>query len=183
MELPKQPKEHMEAASTYLREELTKLRGSRAQSSLVEDLDVASYNTVYKLKELASISAPSSNTIIVQPWDKTIVDDIQKAISSSPLNLSSAVDGEQIRISIPPLSEERRKEMVRYVKEKREEVRISVRHARDESWEEVQEMEKRGETTEDEKFRAKDELQKLVDEYNTKIDELVAVKEKEMMTV
>jgi len=112
MELPKQPKEHMEAASTYLREELTKLRGSRAQSSLVEDLDVASYNTVYKLKELASISAPSSNTIIVQPWDKTIVDDIQKAISSSPLNLSSAVDGEQIRISIPPLSEERRKEMV-----------------------------------------------------------------------
>ncbi len=173
----------MEAALTYLREELTKLRGSRAQSSLVEDLDVASYNTVYKLKELASISVPTSSMIIVQPWDKTIVDDIQKAISSSPLNLSSAVDGEQIRISIPPLSEERRKEMVRLVKEKREEVRISIRRARDESWEEVQAMEKRGETTEDEKFRAKDELQKLVDEYNKKIDELVENKERELMTV
>lgn len=173
----------MEAALNYLKDELAKLRGSRAQSSLIEDLDVASYDTTYKLKELASISVPTPNSIIVQPWDKAIVDDIQKAISSSSLNVSSAVDGEQIRISIPPLSEERRREMVRLVREKREEVRISIRRARDEAWEEAQERQKGGEISEDEKFRTKDELQKLVDEHNKKIDELVALKEKEMMSV
>lgn len=182
-ELLKRTKEHMEIALSYLRDELAKLRGSRAQSSLVEDIAVASYGRTYKLKELASIATPQPNIIIIQPWDKTILDNIQKAVSSSSLNLSSAVDGDRIRLQVPPLSEERRKELVRLLRGKREEVRISIRGARDEAWEEIQTKEKKSEISEDEKFRTKDELQKLVDEYNKKIDELVEAKEKEIMTV
>lgn len=182
-EVLKKAKEHMEAALSYLHDELAKLRGSRAQSSFVENVAVASYGRSYKLKELASIAIQQSNVIIIQPWDKTILDDIQKAISSSSLNLSSAVDGDRIRVQIPPLSEERRKELVRLLREKREEVRISIRGARDEVWEEIQTKEKQSEISEDEKFRAKEELQKLVDEYNKKVDELVEKKEKELMTV
>ncbi len=173
----------MEAALSYLREELAKLRGSRPQSTLLEDLDVFCYSATYKLKELASLSVMPPHTILIQPWDKTILDDIQRAISSSPLHFSSAVEKDHIRVSLPPLSEERRQEIVKILRQKREEVRISVRRARDDSWEEVREMERRGEASEDEKFRAKDELQKLVDEYNRKVDELADAKEKEVMTV
>ena len=173
----------MEVSLNYLRGEFAKIRGSRADTRLVEDLEIPSYGKAYKLKEIASLSIFPPSTIGIQPWDKMIVDDIQKAISASSLGLSSAVDGDTIRVSIPPLSEERRKEFVRLMREKKEEARISIRRARDEAWDDIQTKEKMKEISEDEKFRAKDELQKFVDEYNKKVDEISEAKEQELMTV
>lgn len=176
-------KPHFDKTIEYLKSELAGLQTSRATPSLIEDLEVECYNQKMPLKQLAAIQAPESRLILIRPWDKSILKDIEKAINQSKLGLSPVVDEELIRLKIPPLSEERRRELVKILHEKVEECRISIRRQREEVWREIQELERKKEIPEDDKFRAKDELQKVIDEYNDKIEEMKKKKEKEIMKV
>ncbi len=167
----------------YLRQELAGLQAGRAKVSLVEDILVEAYGQKMELKDLANIQAPEPRQIIVRPWDKSILKNIEWAIRQSNLKLSPVVEEDFIRIKVPALSEERREELVKIIKEKTEECKISVRLQRGEVWDEIQSLEQSGEITEDDKFKAKDKLQELVDEYNRKIEEMANKKEKEIMNV
>lgn len=179
----KKIKPELERTLDYLKSELAGLQIGRATPGLVEELPVDCYGQRLPLKQLAAIQAPEPRLLLIRPWDKSIIKDIEKAISQSRLGLSPSVDDDAIRLKVPPLSEERRKELAKIVQERVEECRISVRRHREDAWKEIQEMEQRKEIREDDKFRAKDELQKLVDEYNEKIDEARKKKEEEIMKV
>ncbi len=135
------------------------------------------------LKQLAAISTPEPRLLVVQPWDMGVVKEIEKAISSSRSGLSVTTTGDLIRVNIPPLNEESRKELVKALNQKMETARISVRSIREQAWKEIQDKERLGEIREDDKFRGKDELQRLIDEINKKIEDLGSVKEKEIMTI
>jgi len=176
-------KPELENTIEYLKNELNKIRVGRATPMMVEDLKIECYGQTMPLKQLANISSSQSRTLIIQPWDKSIIENIERGIFKSPLGLTPIVDKETIRINVPALSEERRKEIQKILGEKTEEARISIRHKREEAWKEVQEQEKQGEITEDEKFKAKDDLQDLVNEYNQKIEELKKRKEQEINTI
>lgn len=182
-ELIKKLKPNLDSTIEYLKGELTSLQVGRATPSLVENLEVDCYNQRFPLKQLAAIQTPEPRCIIIRPWDKAVMQDIEKALRQSKLGLSPIVEEEQIRLSIPAMSEERRKELVKILQEKTEECRISIRRQRGEIWDTVQAMESRKEISEDDKFRAKDELQKVVDEYNKKIEEISKKKEQEIMTI
>ncbi|HLN18954.1 MAG TPA: ribosome-recycling factor, partial [Patescibacteria group bacterium] len=122
-------------------------------------------------------------TIMISPWDKDNLVNIEKAVRESQLNLNPINDGQVIRINIPTLTEERRKELVKVLNQKTEEARVSVRKNREEVWDEIQELEKNGKIGEDDKFNGKEKLQKIVDEYNEKIEEIREKKEQEIMTI
>jgi len=167
----------------YLRSGLSNLQVGRATPSLIEDLEVECYNQRMPLKQLAAIQTPEPRSILIKPWDKDIIRDIAKAISQSKLGLSPIIEEEFIRLKVPPLSEERRRELTKILQERLEECRISVRRQREEVWREIQNLEQAGKISEDDKFRAKDELQKVIDEYNKKIEEMGKKKEEEIMKV
>ncbi len=167
----------------HFKEELNQLRTGRASSVLVEKLSVDYYGTKTPLKQMASITIPEARTIVISPWDKSALSGIEKAIRESQLNLNPVNDGQVVRINIPALTEERRKELVKVLNQRAEEARIVVRKHREEVWEEIQNLEKEGVIGEDDKFAGKEELQKVVDEYNKKIEEIRAEKEKEILTV
>ncbi len=167
----------------YLKSELTGLQAGRANPSLIENVKVDCYNQELPIKQLAAISAPEPRLIIIKPWDKEIIRNIELAIRDSKLGLNPVTEEEFIRVNIPALNEERRKELVKIVQEKTEECHISIRRNREDVWKEIQTMEQAKEISEDEKFRAKDELQKVIDEYNKKIEEISEKKEKEIMTI
>jgi len=182
-EIIKNIKPGLEKTISYLKEEMANLQVGRATPSLLEDLEVEVYGQRMPLKQLAAIQTPEPRSIAIRPWDKAIIGEIGKAISQSRLGLSPVVVGDSIRLTIPPLSEERRKEIVKILQEKVEECRISIRRQREDVWREIQDMEQRKEITEDNKFRAKDELQEIVDQYNEKIEEIKSKKEEEVMKV
>jgi len=164
----------------FLERELAKVRTGRASISLVEDIVVDCFGSKLPLKQLAAISNPEPKQIVIQPWDKSYVESIERAISSSSIGAAPIVDKDVIRITFPSMSDEYRKELLRILSEKQEEARKTIRHWRGEAWEEVQEKTKQGEIREDDKFKAKDDLQKLVDEYSKKIDDLGERKKKEI---
>ena len=164
----------------FLERELAKVRTGRASISLVEDIVVDCFGSKLPLKQLAAISNPEPKQIVIQPWDKSYVESIERAISSSSIGAAPIVDKDVIRITFPSMSDEYRKELLRILSEKQEEARKTIRHWRGEAWEEVQEKTKEGEIREDDKFKAKDDLQKLVDEYSKKIDDLGERKKKEI---
>lgn len=175
-------KPELDKTIEFLKSEFLKIKTSRATPAMVEDIEVECYDQKLPIKQLGTISIPQPRLIIVQPWDKNILHEIEKAIRNSS-SLSPVVDNDIIRINIPPLSEEQRKEYVKIINEKAEEARISIRHKREEIWKEIQEGERTGEIREDDKFRGKDELQKVIDEYNEKVEEMRKNKESEIMTV
>ncbi|KPJ54950.1 ribosome recycling factor [Parcubacteria bacterium DG_72] len=179
-EIVKRIKPELDKVMVFLERELAKVRTGRASASLVEDIIVDCFGSKLPLKQLAAISSSEPKQIVIQPWDKSYVESIEKAISNSSLGLSPVVDKDVIRITLPPMSDEYRKSLLRMLSEKQEEARKTIRHWRGEAWEEVQEKTKQGEIREDDKFRAKDELQKLVDEYSEKIDKLGEKKKKEI---
>jgi len=170
----------MEKVISFLEKELAKIKTGRASASLVEDIVIECFGQKFPLKQLAAISSPGPKQIVVQPWDKSYIEPIEKAISQSSLGIAPIVDKDLIRISLPPLSDEYRNTLLRILSEKQEETRKTIRHWRGEAWEEVQEKTKDGEIREDDKFRAKDKLQELVDEYNKKIEEMGERKKKEI---
>lgn len=163
--------------------EAAKVRTGRANAALVDGILVDYYGSKTPLKQVASINIPEPRMIIIQPWDKGSLANIEAAIRKSDLGINPVNDGQIIRLAIPPLNEERRMELSKSLNKMAEESKVSVRNIREDIWKEIQEKEKSGELSEDEKFRDKDALQKVVDEYNKKIEEIREKKEKEIMII
>jgi len=176
-------KKDFEKTIEFLKQELTNIRTGRATPSLVENLMVDCYGTKTPLIQLASINVPDPKSIIIQPWDKNSLKDIEKAIQSSQLGLNPVNEGNVIRLPIPPLTEERRKELVKFVHQKIESGKIKIRQTREEIWKNLKNAEKEGKISEDDLFGQQKELQEIVDEYNEKIQEISEAKEKEIMTI
>ncbi len=165
----------------FLESEMVKIRTSRATPSLVEDIVVDCFGQKFPLKQLAAISTPEPRQIFIQPWDRSYIESIVSALEKTGVGINPVVDKEIIRVNLPPLTEEYRKNLIRSLSEKKEQSRKIIRKWRDDAWDEIQEKVKEGKIREDDKFRGKDELQKLVDEYNAKIEDLVERKKKEIM--
>ena len=173
----------LEKAIEHFIIETGKIRTGRANTSLVEDIMVDYYGTKTPLKQIASINTPEPRTIAIQPWDRGALAAIEGAIRSSDLNLNPNNDGILLRINIPMLTEERRREMVKMLNQKAEDARIAVRGVREDVLKEIKEAEKAGDISEDDEFKGKEKLQEVVEQYNKKIEELRAKKEIEVMTV
>ena len=176
-------KQKLEKTIEHMKQEIASLRTGRATSALVEDLEVEQYGSKMPLKGVAAISTPDARQIVIQPWDKSVLPAIEKAIQSSSLGLNPIADRDVIRLSIPPLNEERRKELVKMLGQHLERARIQVRKERDEALKSIDHLERDKKISEDEKFRQAKDVQKIIDEINKKIEEIAAAKEKEIMTV
>jgi len=179
-EIMQKVKPEMDKALSFFQGELTKLRTGQASPALVEDVMVNVFGQKMPIKQLAGISTPDRRQILIQPWDKSHVGPMEKALHQSSLGTSPVVEGSNIRVHLPQLTQEYRQQLAKVLGEKAEEARKTIRRAREEAWEEVQEKTKKGEIREDDKFRAKEDLQKLVDEYNKKVEELLGRKKKEI---
>lgn len=173
----------MEKAIDRFKEEIGKLRAGRANSAMVENLIVDYYGSKSPLKQIASINVPEPRLIVIQPWSKDNLVDIEKAINESQLGFNPTSDGQVIRVAIPALNEERRAELVKVLGKYAEAARVAVRQAREDIWDEIQELVRQGKMGEDGKFSGKEKLQKIVDEYNGKIEEVRERKEKEVMEI
>jgi ribosome recycling factor len=165
----------------FLEGEIAKIRTSRASPSLVEDIEVNCFGRKFSLKQLGAISCSTPNQLVIQPWDISYIEPIEKAISQSGLGMSAVVDKNVIRLNLPLLTEEYRQGLIRILNEKAEQTRKTIRHWRESAWDEIQEAFKEKKISEDDKFRAKDDLQKVVDEYNDKIKQLVEKKKQELI--
>jgi len=164
-----------------LKKDLAKLRTGRASPSMLDGIKVEAYGTVQLLQHLATVTAPQPRLLVVKPYDRSIINNIEKAIRTSDLGLNPQNDGEFIKIPIPPLTEERRKELVKTVKKIGEEIKISIRHARREAIDTIETMVDEGELPEDDGHRAKKQIQQKVDKAMEKIDEIIEQKEKDIM--
>ncbi len=176
-------KEKMEKSLGSLRGELSKVRTGRASVSILDDIRVDYYGTPTPLNQVATLGVPESRLITISPWDASIIPLIEKAIGASDLGITPSNDGKLIRLPIPPLTEERRKEMVKLVKRYGEEAKIAIRHVRRESLDELKDLEKAKSIAEDDHKHLSTEVQKLTDQYVAKVDESLAMKEKEVMEV
>lgn len=165
----------------FLSKEYSQLNIGRASPLVLDGISVESYGSYVPIKNIASISIEDPKTLRIAPWDKNQIKDIEKAIITSNLGLSVATDDAGIRVIFPQLTTETREKSVKVLKEKLEGSRINVRKEREHVWDEIQAQEKKGEMTEDEKFRAKDELQKIIDEVNKNLEIIFEKKEKEVM--
>jgi len=165
----------------FLEGELAKIRTSRATPSLVEDIIIDCFGQKLPLKQLAAISSPGPRQLLIQPWDKSYLEAIEKGLSRSGAGASPVVDKDAVRLNLPPLTEEYRKDLLRLLSEKQEQARQTIRRWREEGWQEIQAGFKEGKVREDDKFRAKDDLQKLVEEYNEKIESVGEKKKREIM--
>jgi len=172
----------MEKAINHLSEELKKVRADRATPSLVEDIVVDCFDQRLPLKQLAAISCPEQRQLLIQPWDKNYTKDIIIALQKAESELSPMVEGNSIRIILPPLTEEYRKNLLKILSDKKENARVVLKRIREDIWNEVQAKTRSGEITEDEKFKAKDELQKKIDTYNQKAEDLIRKREEEIKT-
>ncbi|MDN5346677.1 MAG: ribosome recycling factor [Clostridia bacterium] len=173
----------MQKAVENLRKELGALRAGRANPALLERITVNYYGTPTPVNQLARISAPEPRLLVVQPWDRNVLPEIEKAILKSELGLTPTSDGTVIRLVIPQLTEERRNELVKVARKKAEEFRVQVRNARREANDKLKSKEKSGEISEDEARRAQEKVQKLTDNYIQNIDKILAAKEAEIMEV
>jgi len=165
------------------RAEFSSIRTGRATPALLDRLHVEAYGNSVPLKQVAGVSVPDSRTLVISAYDKGVVPDIRKAIEKSDLGLTPNVDGQSIRLSVPPLNEERRKDLVKIIKKKAEDGKIAVRNVRHKAHDDLKTQLKNGEITEDANKRSQDTLQKLTDRFTKEIDALVASKEKEVMEV
>jgi ribosome recycling factor len=176
-------RELFELSLAHFSEEAGKLRTGRAHPGLVEHLLADYYGTRTPLKQMAGITVPEPRQLVISPWDKGALAAIEAALRESDLGLNPTNDGAVVRVTLPALTEERRRELVKALNSRAEEARISIRTAREDAWKEIQAAEREGTIGEDEKFRGKDDLQKIVDEYNAKLESLREKKEQEIMTV
>ena len=165
----------------YLSKEYNQLNIGRASPMILDGVSVESYGARVSLKNVASVSIEDPKTLRIAPWDKNQIKEIEKAIVASNLGLSVAVDTLGIRVIFPQLTTETRQTLVKVFKEKLEESRITVRKERERIWDEIQKLEKEGKMTEDEKFRAKEDLQKVIDEINQKLESIFEKKEHEVL--
>jgi ribosome recycling factor len=182
-ELKRKTTDRMARAIEALKKEFGSIRTGRASLSLLDEITVNYYETLTPLQQLASLSIPESRQMAIQPWDPKVIPEIEKAILKSDLGLTPMNDGKIIRINIPPLTEERRKQLVKTVKKKAEEAKVAVRNIRRDANEELKKLEKEKHISEDVVKKSQDEIQKITDSYITKVDDVLANKEKEIMEV
>jgi ribosome recycling factor len=176
-------KDHMEKAIQALEKSFSKVRTGRASLSLLDGIKVEYYGNPTPINQLASLSVPESRLIIISPWDNSVIQSIEKAIQKSDLGLTPSNDGKIIRISIPALTEERRKELVKVVKKMAEECKIKLRNARRDANDQFKSLKKDNEISEDKMYNYQGEVQKLTDKYIEKSDKILAAKEKEIMEI
>ncbi len=184
-QIQQQTRSNMEKAFSVLKEDFGTVKTGKANPQLVENIVINAYGGTAKLKvlELATIHVQDHQTILITPFDSSVLRDIEKGISDSQMGLGIAVDGTNIRVSIPPLTQERREEFVKLIHKKAENGKIMIRQARQESNEVIGKAEKDGEISEDDEKRMEKEVQKITDEYIAKIEEASKLKEQELMTV
>lgn len=175
-------KERMEKSLEHLDNELVRIRAGKANIHILDGVMVDYYGTETPLNQVSNISTPDAKTILVQPWEKTMIDPIEKAIMNSNVGITPSNNGDAIRLSIPPLTEERRKELFKQVKNEGENARVSVRNSRRDANDEYKQMQKDG-LSEDEEKTAEDGIQKLTDEFIAKVEKIVEAKESEIMTI
>lgn len=181
-ELEKSEVQMTESIAFFL-QDIKSLKTGRATPALVEDLKVDYFGAVAPIKQVAAISLEGFKTIVIAPWNSDNLVDIEKAIRQSDLNLNPNNDGKVIRLILPDLTEDRRKDLVKVLGKKTEETRIKIRKAREEFFDELKEQEKNDSLSEDGKFQAKEAMQKLVNQFNEQIEEERTKKEKEIMAV
>ena len=174
-------RQKMTKSTEALEKEFKRIRTGRASTALLEGIRVECYDTQMPLEQVASMAVPESRLLTIQPWDQSIIGDIEKGILKSELGLTPINDGKIIRISIPPLTEERRKELAKLAKKMAEESKISIRNLRREANEMFKELKTEKEISEDELYRSQDEVQKITDDFIKKIDEITSHKEKEII--
>jgi ribosome recycling factor len=185
--IPKALQTHFEAQMQKtldkMRTDLNTLRTGRASSSLLENIRVEYYGSMTPLNQLASVGAPEARTLEIRPWDKAALQAIEKAIQKSDLGLTPSNDGNMIRLSIPALTEERRKDLIKAVRKMSEEYRVALRNERRDAVEQLKKAEKAKEISEDDRESGEQEIQKLTDAYVKRIDEFLAAKERDIMVV
>ncbi|MEX0870076.1 MAG: ribosome recycling factor [Candidatus Spechtbacterales bacterium] len=175
-------KQKLEKALGVLNSELSSLRVGKANASIVENVMVEAYGSQMELQQVAAITTPQHNQILIEPWDKSLTSVIEKALLQADLGMNPIVEGDSsIRMTLPPLTEERRKDLVREAQKHGEETRVVVRNVREDAMNDIDDAEKNKEISEDEKFKKKDDLEKVAKEYNQKVDEVVQKKEKDIM--
>ncbi len=179
----KETEAKMNKAMEATRSDFASIRTGRAAPSLLDRIMVEAYGSQVPIKQIASVSSPDGRSLLISAFDKSQVGAIRKAIETSDLGLNPNVDGTHVRLSIPPLTEDRRKDLVKVIKKKSEEHKIAVRNIRHKAVDEIKALQKSGEITEDGIKRGGDHVQKLTDKFVKQIDELVAGKEKEIMEV
>ncbi len=176
-------KRQMEEALEAVRREFSTVRTGKANAAVLDTVRVEAYGSSLPLNQVATVSAPEASLIVVQPFDASLIGEVEKGILQADLGLNPSNDGQIVRVPVPPLNEERRQEFVRVLHKMAEEGRVSIRHARREGNDEIKGRMKEGELSDDEGRRAMDEIQKLTDRYTGQIDDLLATKEKEVLTL
>ena len=179
----KKAKQGMEKALQHFRTELQSIRTGRASPAMLQTIKVDYYGSQTPLEQIASVTAPQADLLLIQPFDTNALEDIEKAIMKSDLGFNPSNDGQQIRVPVPPLSEERRKELAKKASERAEEARISIRNTRRNAKERLKKTEQEESLSEDVRYGAEHDIQDLTDEYTDKVDQLVERKEEEIMKV
>lgn len=180
-EIYAETREGMGKTLTALESELSRIRTGRASLSLLDNIRADYYGTSTPLNQMASLSVPESRLIVIQPWDATAIKEIEKAILKSDLGLTPSSDGKLVRIAIPPLTEDRRKELVKLVHKIAEDYKIGVRNIRRDANDLIKGMKKDGEIAEDDAFKAQDQIQEITNDFIAKVDGISSQKEKEIL--
>jgi len=175
--------ERMDAAMDHLKRELSGLRTGRASTALLDGIKVDYYGNQTPLKQIANVAVPESRLLTVQPWEPQLIKEIEKAITAAGLGLNPANDGKMIRIPVPPLSEERRKDIIKLAKKHSEDSKISLRTIRRETNDELKRLQKESKLTEDDLRKAETDIQKLTDQYVQKVDQILKKKEEEILEI
>ncbi|MGN7386785.1 ribosome recycling factor [Sporosarcina sp. SAFN-015] len=178
-----QTKDRMDKAIGSFTRQLASIRAGRANASLLDRITVLYYGAPTPLNQMAGISVPEARLMVIQPYDKTTLGDIEKAILKSDIGITPSNDGSVIRLAVPALTEERRKELVKEVKKEAEDSKVAIRNIRRDANDELKKLEKNGDITEDELRRESDDIQKLTDSYIVKIDEIAKDKENEILEI
>lgn len=182
-ELIKSSEETMKKSISFLRDELATIRAGKANPKLIDKIQVSYYGTMTPINQVANISVPDPRTIVIQPWDSSLIKDVERAILTSELGINPSNDGKIIRLSIPPLTEERRKDLLKVVKKETENSKIAIRNIRRDAIEEFKRQEKVSELTKDDLKKAEEDAQKITDKYIKLIDDIYKEKEKEILEV
>lgn len=182
-EIRRNAEKRMAKSIESLRHELTKLRTGRAHTSLLDHITVEYYGAQMALNQVASVSVPDARTLLIQPWEKSMVQAIEKAIMTSDLGLTPATAGTAIRVPLPVLTEERRRELIKVVKSEGESARVAIRNIRRDANNELKALLKDKKVTEDEERRAQDDIQKLTDRHIGEVDQLLTAKEAELIEI
>ena len=173
----------MQKSLQAVKDDLSGIRSGKATPALLENLKVEAYGQKSPLNQLATISAPDPKSLLVQPWDKSILGDVVKAIQVADLGFNPQVEGNLIRVPVPPLSEERRKDLVKVARKISEDGKIAVRNIRRDANDNLKKAEKEKEISEDEQHKGSDKVQKLTDKYIDEIDQIASAKEKEILSI